>query len=121
MNAVWSLDAQARRPAGAELTLQPMAAAGLRAFERIAQAWGLSVDEQLVLLGQPPRSTFFAWRKQPDKASVPRDTLERLSNLLGIWKSLQMLLPDPAAAVVDDGFGGRNSVIVVGPKGVVRS
>jgi hypothetical protein len=31
-------------------------------------------------------------------------------------------VPDPAApAVVDDGFGGRNSVIVVGPKGVVRS
>ena len=75
-----------------------MAAAGLRAFARIAQAWGLSVDEQLRLLGAPPRSTFFAWRKQPDKASLPRDTLERLSNLLGIYKSLQILLPDAAAA-----------------------
>jgi len=31
-------------------------------------------------------------------------------------------VPDPTAhAVVDDGFGGRNSVIVVGPKGLVRS
>ena len=29
---------------------------------------------------------------------LPRDTLERLSNLLGIWKSLQILLPDAAAA-----------------------
>jgi hypothetical protein len=77
---------------------QRMASAGLRAFERIAQAWALTVDEQLVLLGQPPRSTFFAWRKQPDKASVPRDTLERLSNLLGIYKSLQILLPDAMAA-----------------------
>jgi hypothetical protein len=75
-----------------------MAAAGLRAFARIAQAWGLSVDEQLRLLGAPPRSTFFAWRKQPDKAALPRDTLERLSNLLGIYKSLQILLPDAAAA-----------------------
>jgi hypothetical protein len=75
-----------------------LAAAGLRAFERIAQAWGLSVDEQLRLLGQPPRSTYFAWRRQPEKASLPRDTLERLSNLLGIWKSLQILLPDAAAA-----------------------
>lgn len=28
---------------------------------------------------------------------------------------------DPHAGTVDDGFGGRNSVIVVGPKGVVRS
>jgi len=75
-----------------------MAAAGLRAFARIAEAWGLSVDEQLRLLGQPPRSTFFAWRKAPEKASLPRDTLERLSNLLGIYKSLQVLLPDAAAA-----------------------
>jgi hypothetical protein len=75
-----------------------MAAAGLRAFMRIATAWGLTVDEQLLLLGQPARSTFFAWRKHPEKASLPRDTLERLSNLLGIYKSLQILLPDAAAA-----------------------
>jgi hypothetical protein len=75
-----------------------MSAAGLRAFTRIAQAWGLSVDEQLTLLGAPPRSTFFAWRKNPDRAALSRDTLERLSNLLGIYKSLQILLPDAAAA-----------------------
>lgn len=94
-----------------------MAAAGLRAFARIAQAWGLSVDEQLTLLGSPPRSTFFAWRKQPERAALPRDTLERLSNILGIYKSLQILLPDAAAA---DGwvrqpntaplFGGRSAL-----------
>ena len=77
---------------------EQMAAAGLRAFAGIAEAWGLSVDEQLALLGQPPRSTFFAWRKQPEKAALSRDTLERLSNLLGIYKSLQILLPDVAAA-----------------------
>ena len=34
----------------------------------------------------------------------------------------QRWVPDPTAqALADDGFGGRNSVIVVGPKGVVRS
>ena len=81
-----------------EIAPERLAAAGLRAFARIAEAWGLSVDEQLRLLGQPPRSTYFAWRKQPDKASLSRDTLERLSNLLGIYKSLQILLPDTAAA-----------------------
>ena len=84
-------------PAGA-VPAADMAAAGLRAFERIAQAWGLSVDEQLCLLGQPPRSTYFAWRKHPEKAGLSRDTLERLSNLLGIYQSLQVLLPDAAAA-----------------------
>jgi hypothetical protein len=75
------------------------------------------VEEQLVLLGQPPRSTFFAWRKQPEKAALSRDTLERLSNVLGIYKSLQILLPDDSAA---DGwvrkpnaagpFGGRSAL-----------
>jgi len=29
--------------------------------------------------------------------------------------------PDPSAAIVEDGFGGRNSVIVIGPKGLVRT
>jgi hypothetical protein len=82
----------------AEISTERLSAAGLRVFVRIAEAWGLSIDEQLALLGQPPRSTFFVWRKHPEKAALPRDTLERLSNLLGIYKSLQILLPDTAAA-----------------------
>jgi len=85
-------------PPPPQITPERMAAAGLRAFVRIAEAWSLSVDEQLALLGQPPRSTFFAWRKTPEKAALPRDMLERLSNILGIYKSLQILLPDAAAA-----------------------
>jgi hypothetical protein len=75
-----------------------MSAAGLRAFSRIAREWNLSVDEQLRLLGEPARSTFFSWRKNPEAAVLPRDTLERLSNLLGIYKSLQILFPDEASA-----------------------
>lgn len=93
MSAVLASDTLA-----APVSAERMSAAGLRAFARIAQAWGLSVDEQLALLGQPPRSTFFAWRRHPEKATLPRDTLERLSCLLGIYKSLQILLPEPAAA-----------------------
>ena len=92
MNAILSPEAPAAVPP------QQMAAAGLRAFAAIAQAWDLNVDEQLALLGQPPRSTYFAWRKHPEKAALPRDTLERLSNILGIYKSLEILLPDAAAA-----------------------
>lgn len=83
---------------GAAPSLDRMAAAGLRAFGRMADLWQLSVDDQLCLLGQPSRSTYFAWRKHPERARLPRDTLERLSNLLGIYKSLQILLPDAAAA-----------------------
>jgi len=101
----------------ADVSDERLAAAGLRAFVRIAEAWGLSVDEQLVLLGQPARSTFFAWRQHPEKARLSRDTLERLSNLLGIYKSLQILLPEPAAADAwvrqpntAEAFGGRSAL-----------
>jgi hypothetical protein len=71
--------------------------AGLRAFANIADAWGLSVAEQLKLLGIASRSTFFKWRRE-SQPRLPQDTLERLSYLLGIYKSLQILLPDTHAA-----------------------
>jgi Protein of unknown function (DUF2384) len=69
----------------------PMAAPqiSLQAFAKIAQAWDLTIDQQITLLGSPPRSTFFKWRKEG--GAIPPDTLERLSHLLGIWKSLRIL------------------------------
>jgi hypothetical protein len=70
---------------------------GLRAFANIAEAWGLTVADQLKLLGIASRSTFFKWRRERDPR-LPRDTLERLSYLLGIYKSLQILLPEAHAA-----------------------
>ena len=97
MSAV--LAPEAFREGAPAVSAQRMSAAGLRAFARIAQAWGLSVDEQLALLGQPPRSTYFAWRRYPDKAALPRDTLERLSNILGIYKCLEILLAQPSRAL----------------------
>jgi len=70
---------------------------GLRAFVNIAEAWGLSIAEQLKLLGIGSRSTYFKWRRE-QTPRLPQDTLERLSYLLGIYKSLQILLPDTRAA-----------------------
>jgi hypothetical protein len=75
-----------------------LSAAGLRAFFNIARDWGLSTDEQMVLLGAPGRSTFFKWKAASETADLKRDTLERLSYLLGIYKALQILLPAAAAA-----------------------
>jgi hypothetical protein len=77
--------------------MEALGGAGLRAFANIAEAWGLSVAEQLQLLGITSRSTFFKWRREREPR-LPRDTLERLSYLLGIYKALQILLPDPKAA-----------------------
>ena len=74
-----------------------MSGPALRTFFRIAAAWKLSVDEQMTLLGLTTRSTYFKWKKGED-AILPKDTLERISYILGIYKALQILLPDPAAA-----------------------
>ncbi len=51
----------------------------------------------MTLLGVTARSTFFKWKKNAD-VELSRDTLERISYLLGIYKALQILLPDPHAA-----------------------
>ncbi|MCY4429561.1 MAG: MbcA/ParS/Xre antitoxin family protein [Rhodospirillales bacterium] len=75
----------------------------LRTFFRIAKLWRLSVEEQMTLLGLTARSTFFKWKKDPD-AVLPKDTLERISYILGIYKALQLLLPDETAA---DEWGER--------------
>ena len=68
----------------------------MEAFSNLADDWGLSTDEQIKLLGSPGRSTFFKWKKEG--GNLPNDTVERISHLLGIYKSLQILLPDEAVA-----------------------
>ncbi len=69
----------------------------LRTFFKIAEFWDLSVDKQMTLLGVTARSTFFKWKKGPNTV-LPRDTLERISYIVGIYKALQILLPDEQAA-----------------------
>jgi len=70
---------------------------GLRAFFRIAELWRLSVEECMTLLGVTARSTFIKWKKDPTTA-LPKDALERISYILGIYKALQILLPHADAA-----------------------
>lgn len=70
-------------------TESPRIPAELEAFFAIADRWKLSTDEQINLLGSPGRSTFFKWKK--DGGTLPADTRERLSHMLGIWKSLRIL------------------------------
>lgn len=68
----------------------------MEAFLRLADTWQLSTDDQIKLLGSPGRSTFFKWKKEG--GTLPRDTMERISYLLGIYKALQILLPNPSSA-----------------------
>jgi hypothetical protein len=64
----------------------------LRAFFEIAGKWELSTEEQIKLLGSPPRSTFFKWKK--DGGQLPADTVERLSHVVSIYKCLRILFTD---------------------------
>jgi len=80
-----------------KLDRKKMSGPALRAFTRIADLWGLTTEEQMKLLGLTNRSTLFNWRRQADVA-LPKDTLERISYVLGIYKALQILLPDEKAA-----------------------
>ena len=76
---------------------QELAAPALRGFFSIAERWQLSTAQQRVLLGNPPSSTFFKWKKER-KGPLARDVLERISYVLGIYKALQILLADPERA-----------------------
>ena len=69
----------------------------LRAFFAIASGWQLRVAEQRALLGWPPPSTFHKY-KSGDAGPLSFDTLTRISLVLGIYKSLQILHPEPAFA-----------------------
>ena len=74
-----------------------LGATALTAFFNIASAWDLAAEDERVLLGSPPRSTFFKWKSERT-AKLPQDTLERISYVMGIYKALHILLPTPEAA-----------------------
>ena len=65
----------------------------LRTFFNLAKTWELSEQEQMKHLGLNSRSTLHAW-KVGRVSKVSRDTLERISYLLGIFKAINIILPD---------------------------
>jgi hypothetical protein len=80
-----------------KLDRRSLSGPALRTFFRIAQAWELSIEEQMKLLGLTNRATLYNWRKEKN-VTLPKDTLERISYILGIFKALQLLLRDEKAA-----------------------
>ena len=101
-----------------------LSAPALRAFFNIALAWQLTVAEQRALLGWPPSSTFHKY-KSGDPGPLSFDTLTRISLVLGIYKSLQILYPEPAFADrwirmpnSNPLFGGRAPIELVSDAGI---
>ena len=95
-----------RRASGTPLALElrpdpevrrRLSAPALRTFFNIASAWQLSVQEQRALLGWPAASTFHKY-KAGEHGALTFDTLTRLSLVIGIYKSLQLLYPEPSFA-----------------------
>jgi hypothetical protein len=69
----------------------------LKAFFGITYKWGLSSEQERVLLGSLSRATFYRWKQHLD-GNLDADTLERISYILGIYKALRILLPSEEAA-----------------------
>ena len=65
-------------------------------FFKLAEAWNLTIEQQITLLGAPARSTFYKWKKEGGQLSP--DTEDRVSHLASIYKALQIVVPDPKAA-----------------------
>lgn len=70
----------------------------LQVFFNIMTAWQLNADQAMTLLGLDSRSTYFKWKKNPESAKLTPDKLERLSYIFGIYKALQILLPNAESA-----------------------
>ena len=69
----------------------------LKAFFGITDKWQLTSEQERILLGTTP-ATFYRWKKEKD-GSLSKDTLERISYILGIYKALRILLPSEKSAV----------------------
>ncbi|MGE3320020.1 MAG: antitoxin Xre/MbcA/ParS toxin-binding domain-containing protein [Candidatus Berkiella sp.] len=80
---------------------EKIARAAFQAFLSITKKWQLNRKQQTTLLGQIPNSTYHLWKNKTEKRekfTIPKDTLERISYILGIYKALHILLPSEKAA-----------------------
>lgn len=89
-----------------------MGAAGMRAFFRIAEAWGLTMEDQRVLLGSPARQTVYNWKKGQGVNGLSHDLITRLSYIVGIYKALRILFRNQTFADAwmkqpNDHFSGK--------------
>lgn len=74
-----------------------LSAPALRSFFKVADKWKLSTNVQRSLLGWPPASTFFNYKKG-EAGTLGYDVLIRISLVLGIFKDLHILYPDAPLA-----------------------
>ena len=82
-------DTQPPSPVGIE---RDLAGPGLRTFRNIARFWELTPDQEMKLLG--PQATVIAeTERSSEPVGVSKNTLLRISAVLGIYAALESLLP----------------------------
>lgn len=83
-----------------EFEPEALSIAAQKTFANIVDAWELKQTEAMQLLGfdNTTKSTYFKWKREPASVKLPKEKLERLSYIFGIYKALQVLLPDEKAA-----------------------
>lgn len=83
-----------------QLPSHDLVQAALKGFFALADFWGLTAQEGMVLLGIPSRSTYQLY-KRAGAAQLNPDTLDRISYLLGIHKALGILFSRHPESVRD--------------------
>lgn len=78
----------------------------LRTAFNIFESWGLNDRQGRTLLGVP-RSTYDRWKRDPARARLTPDLVERLSYILGIRKALEILEPGEEKREVENGWLAR--------------
>jgi len=96
-----------------------MSGPAMRSFFNIAAQWQLNTEEQRALLGWPAESTFFKY-KADRVSTLPYDMLMRISLVLGIYRSLHILYPEPDLADrwvklpnSNPLFGGKPAIVLI--------
>lgn len=106
------------RPSAADQARRIAADPGpvLRPLFRITERWKLSREQTMGLIGVDTPSVYSGWKKDPDSARLKPFMIERISHVLAIWESLNVLLPEPGAdewvhrANEAPLFGGRPAI-----------
>ena len=92
-----------------------LSAPSLRTFLAIADLWGLTEEQRLLILGYPSRSTYHNWCKQAREHgafTLDADVLIRISAVLGIHQGLGILFPTEQLGV--EWLRNRHNAIVFG-------
>jgi hypothetical protein len=81
---------------GREFSPTELVEAGLRTFFNIARAWCVTSDEMMRILGVAGQSLLD--RRMTGQVAEAGPDIRRVSNLLGIFKAINTLLPVPEGA-----------------------